>query len=65
MGPGVSPPLLSRYDPKPGSGFDPECMLSCREERGRSAIQFHIETFSRDILETEDLMETFVAEVIV
>jgi predicted RNase H-like HicB family nuclease len=31
----------------------------------KSAIQFHIETFSRDILETEDLMETFVAEVIV
>jgi predicted RNase H-like HicB family nuclease len=31
----------------------------------KSAIRFHIETFSRDILETEDLMETFVAEVIV
>ena len=31
----------------------------------KSAIQFHIKTFSRDILETEDLMETFVAEVIV
>jgi predicted RNase H-like HicB family nuclease len=31
----------------------------------KSAIRFHIETFSRDTLETEDLMETFVAEVIV
>ena len=31
----------------------------------KSAIRFHIETFSRDILETDDLLETFVAEVIV
>jgi len=38
MGPGVSPPLLSCYDLKPRSGFEPECMRSiCREERGHSA----------------------------
>jgi len=31
----------------------------------KSAIRFHIETFSRDILEAEDIVETFVAEVMV
>jgi len=31
----------------------------------KSAIRFHIETFSRDTLETEDIVETFVAEVLV
>jgi predicted RNase H-like HicB family nuclease len=31
----------------------------------KSAIQFHIETFSRDTLETEDIVETFIAEVLV
>ena len=29
----------------------------------KSAIRFHIETFSMDILETEDVIEAFVAEV--
>jgi len=29
----------------------------------KSAIRFHIETFSRDVLETDDIVETFVAEV--
>jgi predicted RNase H-like HicB family nuclease len=31
----------------------------------KSAIKFHMETFGRDIYETEDIMETFVAEVAV
>jgi len=31
----------------------------------KSAIRFHIETFSRDTLESEDIVETFVAEVMV
>ena len=29
----------------------------------KSAIRFHIETFREDIFETEEIMETFVAEV--
>ena len=29
----------------------------------KSAIQFHIETFGPDILEGEEILETFVAEV--
>jgi predicted RNase H-like HicB family nuclease len=29
----------------------------------KSAIRFHIETFSMDILETEDVIEAFVGEV--
>jgi len=31
----------------------------------KSAIKFHIETFGREIFETEEIMETFVAEVAV
>lgn len=31
----------------------------------KSAIQFHMETFGRDIFETEEIIETFVAEVAV
>jgi predicted RNase H-like HicB family nuclease len=31
----------------------------------KSAIKFHMETFGGDIYETEDIMETFVAEVAV
>jgi predicted RNase H-like HicB family nuclease len=31
----------------------------------KSAIRFHIETFSRDIFEAEDIVETFVAGVLV
>lgn len=31
----------------------------------KSAIRLHIETFSRDTLETEDIVETFIAEVLV
>jgi len=31
----------------------------------KSAIKFHMETFGRDIYETEEIMETFVAEVAV
>ena len=31
----------------------------------KSAIQFHIETFGREVLETNEISETFVAEVIV
>ena len=29
----------------------------------KSAIQFHIETFGQDILDGEDILETFIAEV--
>lgn len=29
----------------------------------KSAIRFHIETFAMDILETEEVVEAFVAEV--
>jgi len=29
----------------------------------KSAIQFHIETFGKDVLEGEDIIETFIAEV--
>lgn len=31
----------------------------------KSAIQFHIETFGKEDLETEEIIETFVAEVAV
>jgi len=31
----------------------------------KSAIQFHMETFGREIFETEEIIETFVAEVAV
>ena len=31
----------------------------------KSAIKFHIETFGENDIETEDVMETFVAEVVV
>ncbi|HIH36409.1 MAG TPA: type II toxin-antitoxin system HicB family antitoxin, partial [Methanocellales archaeon] len=31
----------------------------------KSAIKFHMETFGKDIYETEEIMETFVAEVAV
>jgi len=31
----------------------------------KSAIRFHIETFGEEGIETEDIMETFVAEVVV
>jgi predicted RNase H-like HicB family nuclease len=31
----------------------------------KSAIKFHIETFGEEDIETEDIMETFVAEVVV
>jgi len=31
----------------------------------KSAIQFHIETFGREVLETNEIGETFVAEVVV
>jgi len=31
----------------------------------KSAIKFHIETFREEIFETEEIMETFVAEVVV
>ncbi len=29
----------------------------------KSAIQFHIETFGKEVLEGEDIIETFIAEV--
>ncbi len=31
----------------------------------KSAIQFHIETFGREVLEIDGISETFVAEVVV
>ena len=31
----------------------------------KSAIRFHIENFGEEGIETEDIMETFVAEVVV
>lgn len=31
----------------------------------KSAIKFHIETFGKDVLEEDEVKETFVAEVIV
>jgi predicted RNase H-like HicB family nuclease len=31
----------------------------------KSAIKFHMGTFGREIFETEEIMETFVAEVAV
>jgi predicted RNase H-like HicB family nuclease len=31
----------------------------------KSAIQFHIETFGREVLETNEISETFVTEVVV
>ncbi len=31
----------------------------------KSAIQFHIETFGRGVLEADEIGETFVAEVVV
>jgi len=31
----------------------------------KSAIKFHMETFGREVFETEEIMETFVAEVAV
>jgi len=29
----------------------------------KSAIKFHIETFGKEIIETEEIIETFIAEV--
>jgi predicted RNase H-like HicB family nuclease len=29
----------------------------------RSAIKFHLETFGKEVLESEEIIETFVAEV--
>jgi len=31
----------------------------------KSAIKFHIETFGEDVFEPKEVMETFVAEVVV
>jgi predicted RNase H-like HicB family nuclease len=31
----------------------------------KSAIKFHIETFGEDAFETEEIIETFIAEVII
>lgn len=31
----------------------------------KSAIKFHIETFGREVLEADEISETFVAEVVV
>ena len=31
----------------------------------KSAIQFHIDAFGREVLETNEISETFVAEVVV
>ena len=31
----------------------------------KSAIQFHIDTFGREVLETNEISETFIAEVVV
>ena len=31
----------------------------------KSAIKFHIETFGEDVFEPEEVMETFVAEVVI
>lgn len=31
----------------------------------KSAIQFHIETFGREVIEADDISEIFVAEVVV
>lgn len=31
----------------------------------KSAIKFHIETFGEEVFETEEIMETFVEEVVV
>jgi predicted RNase H-like HicB family nuclease len=31
----------------------------------KSAIQFHIDSFGREVLETNEISETFVAEVVV
>ena len=31
----------------------------------KSAIKFHIETFGEENLETEEIIETFVAEVVI
>jgi predicted RNase H-like HicB family nuclease len=31
----------------------------------KSAIQFHIDTFGREVLETNEISETFFAEVVV
>ena len=31
----------------------------------KSAIQFHLETFGREVIETNEISETFVAEVVV
>jgi len=31
----------------------------------KSAIKFHIETFGKDVVEDEEVVETFIAEVVV
>ncbi|MDF2954538.1 MAG: Antitoxin component HicB of the HicAB toxin-antitoxin system [Candidatus Alkanophagales archaeon MCA70_species_2] len=31
----------------------------------KSAIKFHIETFGKDVFEDEEVVETFIAEVVV
>jgi len=31
----------------------------------KSAIKFHIETFGKEVFEDEEVMETFIAEVVV
>jgi len=34
-------------------------------ENVKSAIKFHIETFGKEVFEDEEIVETFVAEVVV
>lgn len=34
-------------------------------EEAKSAIQFHIETFGKEVFDTDNIIETFVAEVTV
>ena len=34
-------------------------------ENVKSAIKFHIETFGEEALETDEVMETFIAEVVI
>lgn len=34
-------------------------------ENVKSAIKFHIETFGKEVFETEEIVETFIAEVVI
>ncbi|HID44080.1 MAG TPA: type II toxin-antitoxin system HicB family antitoxin, partial [Archaeoglobaceae archaeon] len=34
-------------------------------ENVKSAIKFHIETFGKEVFDTEEIVETFIAEVVV